>query len=106
MLRRAAAVLFLLLLPASGVIDAAAKVRVATRVVRPFVFQEGGDLTGFSIELWREISRRIGVESEFLVEPTVQDLLDRVKSGQAAVGIAAISITSEREEEFDLSQPM
>ena len=34
-----------------------------------------GHLTGFSIELWQEISRQMNVKSEFLVKPTVQDLL-------------------------------
>src|SRR5882672_1681401 len=104
---RLAAALFCLLVPAAGVAQTpTATVRVATRVVRPFVFEEDGELKGFSIELWQEISRRIGVKSEFLVKPTVQDLLQSVKSNEAALGIAAVSITSQREEELDLSQPM
>jgi len=99
--------LLLLLMPAAGLAEAPpASVRVATRVVRPFVFEEGGELKGFSIDLWREISRRLGVQSEFLVKPTVQDLLQSVKANEAALGIAAISITSEREQALDLSQPM
>ncbi len=104
---RLAGALFLLLLagPASPQTPMAT-VRVATRAVRPFVFDEGGELKGFSIELWQEISSRLGVKSEFLVRPTVQDLLNSVKTKEAALGIAAISITSEREQELDLSQPM
>jgi polar amino acid transport system substrate-binding protein len=99
--------LLLLLIPAAGLAQAPDKsVRVATRVVKPFVFEEGGQLTGFSIELWQEISRQMGLRSEFLVKPTVQELLDSVKSEEATLGIAAISITAEREKEFDLSQPM
>jgi polar amino acid transport system substrate-binding protein len=70
------------------------------------VFEEGGELKGFSIDLWREISRRLAVQSEFLVKPTVQDLLQSVKSNEAAIGIAAISITAEREQALELSQPM
>src|SRR6185295_12721268 len=46
------------------------------------------------------------VESAFIVKPSVQDLLDSVKSHEATLGIAAISITAEREMELDLSQPM
>lgn len=80
--------------------------RVATREVRPFVFSQDGQLRGFSIELWQEISRRLGITSEFVVKATVQDLLQSVKSKETTLGIAAISITSEREEEFDLSHPM
>src|SRR2546426_5497777 len=106
-MRRLVGALCFLLVPAAGLAQApTASVRVATRVVRPFVFEEGGELKGFSIELWQEIGRRLGVKSEFLVKPTVQDLLQSVKSNEAALGIAAVSITSEREQELDLSQPM
>jgi len=104
---RFAGALFLLLVPVAALAQAPpARLRVATRVVKPFVFEEGGELKGFSIDLWQEIGRRLGVTSEFLVKPTVQDLLQSVKSNEAALGISAISITSEREQALDLSQPM
>lgn len=80
--------------------------RVATREIKPFVFVDGARLTGFSIELWQEISRQMNVKSEFIVKPSVQDLLNSVQSREAALGIAAISITAEREKDLDLSQPM
>jgi polar amino acid transport system substrate-binding protein len=82
------------------------KLRVATRLIRPFVFEESGRLTGFSIELWQEISKQMNVQSEFIVMPTIKELLDAVKSKNAALGIAAISITADREAELDFSQPM
>jgi polar amino acid transport system substrate-binding protein len=94
-------------MPAAGRAQAPAEtLRVATRVVKPFVFEERGQLTGFSVELWREISSEMHLRSEFLVKPTVQDLLNSVKSNEAMLGIAAISITAERERDLDLSQPM
>src|SRR5262249_42573416 len=80
--------------------------RVATRIVRPFVFEQQGQLTGFSIELWQEISRELNTKSKFRVETSVQDILETVKSNQADLGIAAISITAEREKDWDFSQPM
>jgi hypothetical protein len=81
---RVVGALFLLLVPAAGLGQAPpVSVRVATRVVKPFVFEEGGELKGFSIDLWQEIGRRLGVKSEFLVKPTVQDLLLSVKSNEA-----------------------
>jgi polar amino acid transport system substrate-binding protein len=107
MRRLAGAALLVLSIPAVGLGQAPTGVlRVATREVKPFVFDEGGHLTGFSIELWQEISRQMNVKSEFIVKPSVQDLLDSVKSHEATLGIAAISITAEREMELDLSQPM
>ena len=96
-----------LLIPAAAFAQTQpATLRVATREVKPFVFREGGELQGFSIDLWQEIRLRLGLKSEFVVKPTVQELLDSVKSKETAIGIAAVSITSEREQAFDLSQPM
>lgn len=82
------------------------KLRVATRVLPPFVVDDKGQLGGFSIELWNVIAQRLNVDSEFKVTPSVPALLDSVKSGQADVGIAAISVTAERDKQFDFSQPM
>ncbi|WP_042341724.1 transporter substrate-binding domain-containing protein [Calothrix sp. PCC 7507] len=79
---------------------------VATRAIPPFVFTEKGELSGFSIDLWRSIARQIGVESKFIEYPTVADLLSAVKNSKANVGIAAISITAERQQQFDFSLPM
>lgn len=80
--------------------------RVATRVVKPFVFEEKSSLTGFSIELWNEIAKQIGVKTEYIVKPTVKELLASVKSQETMVGLAAISMTAERELQWDFSQPM
>jgi polar amino acid transport system substrate-binding protein len=79
---------------------------VATRLVQPFVFEANGNLTGFSVELWQEIAKQMNVKSKFVVKPTVKELLDAVKMKQAALGIAAISVTAERELALDFSQPM
>ena len=97
----------LVLLPAPSTAQAPAKpLRVVTRVIPPFVFEENGKLTGFSIDLWQSISEEMKVGSEIAASPTVPDLLAAVKSGKGDLGIAAISITAERSTEFDFSQPM
>jgi polar amino acid transport system substrate-binding protein len=79
---------------------------VATRAIPPFVFSEKGELSGFSIDLWRSIASKINMKSQFVEYPTVPDLLSAVKNNKANVGIAAISITAERQQEFDFSLPM
>ncbi|BAY10846.1 transporter substrate-binding domain-containing protein [Calothrix sp. NIES-2098] len=79
---------------------------VATRAIPPFVFDNKGELSGFSIDLWRSIATKLGIESKFVEYSTVPDLLAGVKDGKANVGIAAISITAERQENFDFSLPM
>src|SRR5262249_6481039 len=81
-------------------------VRVATRIVAPFVFEEEGKLAGFSIDLWRSIAAELMLESEFSISRSVQELLSNIESEKSDVGIAAISITAERSKSLDFSQPM
>lgn len=80
--------------------------RIATRVVPPFVEQDQGALSGFSIDLWNAIAADLKMPSNFTVNNSVGDLLTEVQSGRADVGIAAVSITSERDKVLDFSQPM
>jgi polar amino acid transport system substrate-binding protein len=81
-------------------------IRVATRIVAPLVIEEAGSLKGFSIELWAAIAERLQLKSVYQVENDVATLLATVQDGRADVGIAAISITAERDKLVDFSQPM
>jgi polar amino acid transport system substrate-binding protein len=83
------------------------KLRVVTRVLPPLVVEQpGGALSGFSIELWERIAEKLKLQASFKIAPDVRSLLDDVRTGKADVGVAAISITSAREQEFDFSQPI
>ncbi|MBN3924507.1 transporter substrate-binding domain-containing protein [Nostoc sp. NMS4] len=79
---------------------------VATRVIPPFVLSNKGELSGFSIDLWRRIANQIGVDSKFIEYSTVPQLLSAIKESKANLGISAISITAEREQNFDFSLPI
>ncbi len=57
-----------------------ANLAVATRLVTPFVFEEKGKLTGFSVKLWQEIAKQLNAKSTFVLKPTVKELLSSVKS--------------------------
>ena len=81
-------------------------VRVATRVIPPMVIDDHGRLAGFSIDLWNAIADKLKVATEYKVAPDVGALLQDVRSGEADLGISAISITAERDRQFDFSQPM
>ena len=80
--------------------------RVATRIIKPFVFEENRTLTGFSVELWQEISSQLNAKSEWVMKPSVKELLEATRSEEVDLAIAAISITAEREIDWDFSQPM
>jgi polar amino acid transport system substrate-binding protein len=79
---------------------------IATRVLPPFVTEENGELGGFSIELWQKIAQELGVKSEFKKAADVSSLLELVRAKKTDIGIAAISVTAQREQEFDFSQPI
>ncbi|MEH2290704.1 transporter substrate-binding domain-containing protein [Nostoc sp.] len=79
---------------------------VATRVIPPFVIPGKGELSGFSIDLWRSIANQIGIEYKFIEYSSVPEVLLAIKESKANLGIAAISITAEREQNFDFSLPI
>jgi polar amino acid transport system substrate-binding protein len=83
-----------------------ATVTVATRVLPPFIIPGGEAYVGFSAELWEELAKRSNIAFTWKERANVKELLAAVESGEAQVGIAAISVTSEREQLFDFSQPM
>ena len=81
-------------------------VTVATRILPPFVIEQGDALTGFSAELWQELAKRSNVTFQWKKTANVKEILAAVESGTAQVGMAAISITAAREQKFDFSHPM
>jgi ABC-type amino acid transport substrate-binding protein len=79
---------------------------VAVKPVAPFVMEKDGKFSGYSIDLWTEVAREAGwTDFEFKDVGTVPAMIDALKSGQAQVGVAALSITSERVKEIDFSHP-
>jgi polar amino acid transport system substrate-binding protein len=80
--------------------------RVVTRVLPPMVVEQQGKLTGFSIDLWNRIAERLQLEVNYHIAPDVRALLADVRADKADLGVAAISITSAREVEFEFSQPI
>jgi polar amino acid transport system substrate-binding protein len=82
------------------------KLRIATREIAPFIIPGENGYVGFSAELWSELSKRLSLESTWVARKNVAELIGAVEAGEADVGIAAISITSAREQKFDFSQPM
>lgn len=80
-------------------------VTVATRDLAPFVMTEGNLKSGFTIDLVDEMAKRSGWTVEYRDFPSVAEQLKAVSEGRADAAAAAISITSERAEKFDFSQP-
>lgn len=85
---------------------------VAVKPLTPFVIvdQTAADLdralSGFSIDLWRDLASELNITTEWLLLESVQDVLDAVESGRADIGMAGISITAAREDVLDFSLPI
>ena len=82
------------------------RLKVAMRILPPFVLRKDEQLTGFSYDLWSALAKATGADSDITVVDTLPNLLGAVKEGKADLAIAAISITSKRELEYDFSQPI
>ena len=80
--------------------------KVATKILPPFVIEENGELGGFSIELWKNIAQELEIKSDFKKTASIPGLLTALKDRQADLSIAAISVTAQREKDFDFSQPI
>ena len=81
-------------LRADGLAPSEQTIRVAVKPIEPFVFTRDGNLTGFSIDVWEDVARELGVETEYVVVATVPEILQAVKDSKVDAGIAAITITS------------
>jgi len=90
---------------APGLTPARDRLRVATGHQAPFVMKENGALTGFSVDLWKEIARRIGVDFEWLDLGSSNEQMDAIVQGRADVAISAIKMTPDRENLVDFSAP-
>ncbi len=83
-----------------------ARLRIATRIVPPLVVRnEDGRLSGFSVELWNGIAANAKLSFDYVVKDTLPELLAAVRTGEVDAAVAAVSITSQREAEFDFSLP-
>lgn len=88
----------------SGPGQPAETLRIAVKVAEPFVIETDDGFEGISIELWKRIADRQDLDYAF--EATTMDgLLDGVASGEFAAGVAAITLTTDREERMDFTHP-
>ena len=71
----------------------------------PFTYHdESGALTGFDVEVATKIAEKLGVEAEF-VEAAWDSLLIGIDSGRLDTVANAVSVTEERAEKYDFSDP-
>ncbi len=71
----------------------------------PFTYHDdSGELTGLDIELGKAVAEKLGVEAEFQ-EAAWDSLLIGIDTGRFDTVINSVSITDERKEKYDFSEP-
>lgn len=79
---------------------------VSTIERKPFSFKTETGWVGFSIDLLEEVGERMGWEYSYVEHDDFASMLDSVRTLQADMAAANISITSAREVDMDFSQPI
>jgi len=79
--------------------------RVVFSPLEPFVYEEDGELVGFSVDLWKAIADDLDLQYDWVKVETLTQQLDAVANGSADIALGGISMTPEREEIVDFSYP-
>ncbi len=75
---------------------------VATKLAEPFVMEGPEGPVGLSIDLWNAIAEDLGLSFEYRLT-SLDDLIDGVATERYDAGIAAISVTPDRESVLDMT---
>jgi polar amino acid transport system substrate-binding protein len=96
----------LLLVFAFPVRSQTTELRVVAVGSEPFVIDDdGGTPAGLSVDVWSAVATGLGIESRFVPVSEVGSALEMVEAGEADVAIGPISITAERAERVQFTQP-
>ena len=94
----------LISLPVQGF---AKELRVGVSGSPPFVMEQGGVLSGISIEIWKDVAKRLNQPYKFVVQPNTNANVKAVADGSVDLAIGPISITPTRlaNPKIDFTQP-
>ena len=79
------------------------KIIVGTKVAEPFVMiNENGEWSGIAFELWNRIAEDLNLEFE-IKQYDLEGLTDAVADKEIDIAVSPLTITSEREKDFDFT---
>ncbi|MEC4815795.1 MAG: transporter substrate-binding domain-containing protein [Scytonema sp. PMC 1069.18] len=81
------------------------KLRVGVTGAAPFVTQNGSQFQGISLDIWREVTKSAELDYELIPQPNVPASLDGLLKGNLDVVIGPLSITAERRQKVQFTQP-
>jgi polar amino acid transport system substrate-binding protein len=79
-------------------------VTIGTRVVPPFVIEEGDGYSGLTVSLWDHIAAELGIDYVF-EERDIEGMITGVEDGSLFASASALTVTAEREERVDFTHP-
>lgn len=87
-------------------IKEAGVIRIGTEgTYAPFTFHDSnGKLTGFDVDIAKEVAKRIGVKTEF-VETKWDGMIAGLDSNRFDIVVNEVGITKERQQKYDFSSP-
>lgn len=91
--------------PAASAPRAPQVVTVAVHEMAPFVITRGAVTSGFTVDVLDRVSKHTGWTIDYIEVGNVAEQLRAVADGRADAAAGAVSITAERAEAFDFSQP-
>ena len=78
---------------------------IATKSAPPFAMKNAdGSWSGISIELWKRVAQQLGLKYRF-DETTLDGMLVGLASGRYDAGVAALTVTADRERTMDFTHP-
>jgi polar amino acid transport system substrate-binding protein len=103
MTRSLALLAFLALATPARAAEPPPTLRAVAGVFPPFVMEERGKLTGFSIDLWDAVAARMGVPTTYELVPDTVAAFDALRTRKGDVIVTGHFYTTERDREFDFS---
>lgn len=83
------------------------KIIVASDLANPpFDFVENNEPKGFEVDLMKRVAEKLGLECEYLPAMKFDSIIPLIKQGgKADVGVSNFTITDERKQEIDFTDP-
>ena len=97
------ATLLTLLVPSIG---SAAPLRVGVTSVGAVLEIKNGKPTGPSVAIWENLAGRLGLQTEYVVLPTIDAAIDAAAKGDVDLFLGPIAVTREREQRLDFTHAL
>ncbi|MGN6146110.1 MAG: transporter substrate-binding domain-containing protein [Mesorhizobium sp.] len=90
---------------ASGRAPATRPLTVGVYVHPPFVMKANGAFQGMAIDLWERLASELKLDSKYVEFSNVGELVKATASGTVDVAVTNMTVTRERAEQIDFTQP-